>query len=163
MSELELESVSESVSESLVILKCIKEGSRLRIKIISRGYHTDANCQFPKDIRLEGRTYSVPSRNIKFTEGPGRKYFYRINKSDIKIIGSTIESDVTSVVTSIFEDESVTECIICMSADKNTVFASCGHYACCSDCSKTIFNTTKKCPICRSRILELVHRENIQI
>lgn len=36
------------------ILKCVKEGSKLRIKIISDGYLNSANCQFPRALRVMG-------------------------------------------------------------------------------------------------------------
>ena len=70
----------------LVYLKCVKEGSKLRIKIISPGYHNESNCQFPKDIRVPERRYSVPRSAISFSEGPNHKFFYRINKAFIKIL-----------------------------------------------------------------------------
>ena len=63
----------------LVYLRCVREGPKLRIKIISPGYHNEANCQFPKDIRVPGRKYSVPRSAISFAEGPNHKFFYRIN------------------------------------------------------------------------------------
>ena len=34
-------------------LKCVREGKKLRIKIISPGYIQSANCRFPRDIREE--------------------------------------------------------------------------------------------------------------
>jgi Ca-activated chloride channel family protein len=37
-----------------VELACIKQGSKLRVKIVSAGYLNYANCQFPRDIRIEG-------------------------------------------------------------------------------------------------------------
>jgi hypothetical protein len=53
--------------------------------------------------------------------------------------------------------------MVCMNYDKDIVFAKCGHYVCCEECSMTIFRTTKKCPICRAEIYEIVKREFIQI
>jgi predicted DNA-binding antitoxin AbrB/MazE fold protein len=150
-----------------VYLKCIKEGSKLRVKIISPGFHSEANCQFPKNIREEGRKYSVPLSSVSFSEGPNHKFFYRINKSHIKIISEiegSLEDPVSSeTIKKIFEDNSILECMICMDKNKEIVFAKCGHYVCCEDCSLKIFKTTKKCPICRSKIDSVVRREFIQI
>jgi hypothetical protein len=150
----------------LVYLKCVKEGSKLRIKIISPGFFNEANCQFPKDIRVEGRKYSVPHHAVSFAEGPNHKFFYRISKSYIKIVNSSITASISSnpvLPDKIFEDNTTLECIICMSSNKEIVFAKCGHYTCCEQCSITIFNTTKKCPICRSKIDSVVKREQIQL
>ena len=71
-------------NETLVRLRCVKEGSRLRVKIISAGYNNNANCQFPRNIRLVDREYLVPIHAISFSEGAGRKFFYRVSKNYIK-------------------------------------------------------------------------------
>lgn len=48
-----------SDSSTGVLLKCVKEGSKLHIRVFSAGYNSDWNVQFPKDIRKEGTTYWV--------------------------------------------------------------------------------------------------------
>ena len=35
-----------------VILQCIKEKNKLRMKILTNSYYTNANCQCPKNIRI---------------------------------------------------------------------------------------------------------------
>ncbi len=155
-----------SYQNELVYLKCVKENSRLRIKIISPGFFNEANCQFPKDIRVENRKYSVPLHAVSFAEGPNHKFFYRITKGSINILNEepNIQSNSQPIsLEKIFEDKTVIECIICMFTNKETVFVKCGHYVCCENCSMTIFRTTEKCPICRSKIESIVKRENIQI
>lgn len=42
-----------------VIVECVKDGSRLRVRVVSPGYHADWFCQFPHDIREEGARYVV--------------------------------------------------------------------------------------------------------
>ena len=64
-----------------VRLKCVKEGSKLRIKIVSPGFSPDANCQFPKNIRLEGREYEVPAGDVSLCDTRG-KFFYRVKKQN---------------------------------------------------------------------------------
>ncbi len=151
--------------EVQVFLQCIKEGSKLRVKITSPGFFRDANCMFPKAIRVAGRRFSVPMSSVTFVEGPGRKYFYRINKNNIKIIDdNTIQTGADATgIKKIYEDESSNECMICMSADKDVVFANCGHYICCSDCSNRLFQGTRKCPVCRTTIFSVVKREDVQV
>lgn len=150
--------------ENLVYLECIREGSKLRMKITSSGFHREANCQCPRNIRIEGMKYSVPSHAVTFTEGPGRKFFYRISGAHIKPVegsGTTHSAGVS--VDRVFENEVDIDCVICMTNEKNVVFARCGHYVCCEECSMKIFKTTKKCPICRSGIDGVIKRENISM
>jgi predicted DNA-binding WGR domain protein len=71
-----LETTSDSSNG--VILECVAEGSKLRIRVVSSGYHQDWNVQFPKDIRQAGDRYWV--QEIRESEGGN---FYRVY-GDIK-------------------------------------------------------------------------------
>jgi hypothetical protein len=42
-----------------VIVECVQEGSRLRIRVVSSGYHRDWQVQFPKGIREPNARYLV--------------------------------------------------------------------------------------------------------
>jgi outer membrane protein assembly factor BamB len=42
-----------------VVLECVRDGSKLRLHVVSRGYHKDWFVQFPRDIRVEGARYVV--------------------------------------------------------------------------------------------------------
>ena len=42
-----------------VIVECYKEGSKLRIRPVSEGYHKNWNVQFPKELREQGARYVV--------------------------------------------------------------------------------------------------------
>jgi predicted DNA-binding WGR domain protein len=42
-----------------VVLQCIKEGSHLRMRIVSEGYEPTWNVQFPNELRQEGARYLV--------------------------------------------------------------------------------------------------------
>ena len=42
-----------------MIVQCVREGERLRIRVVSPGYNSDWNVQFPRDIREEGARYIV--------------------------------------------------------------------------------------------------------
>lgn len=66
-----LESTSDASSG--IVLKCVKENSKLRVKVLSAGYHADWNVQFPKDLRKEGDSYIV--KEVVESQGGG---FYRI-------------------------------------------------------------------------------------
>jgi hypothetical protein len=149
----------------LVYLQCVQEGRKLRIKIISPGFHNEANCSFPRDIRLPGRKYSVPLSCVNFVEGPNHKFFYRIRKYDIKIINETTNETTTTTTAKldkVYEDTTIVDCIVCMSNEKNVVFAPCGHYALCTDCAIKIKNSSGKCPICRTTIMSIIDKNQIQ-
>ncbi len=55
-----------------VIVHCIKEGGKLRVRPVSDGYHKGWNVQFPKNIRKEGARYIVGE-----LREAGRGGFYR--------------------------------------------------------------------------------------
>ncbi len=42
-----------------VVLQCIKEGSQLRVRIVSEGYNSKWNVQFPNELRQAGAKYLV--------------------------------------------------------------------------------------------------------
>ncbi|WP_426513120.1 hypothetical protein ACPPVO_22265 [Dactylosporangium sp. McL0621] len=44
-----------------IVVECVQEGSRLRIRVVSEGYHRDWQVQFPKGIREPGARYVVSS------------------------------------------------------------------------------------------------------
>lgn len=70
-----LESTSDAASG--VVVECVKEGGKLRVRVISEGYNKDLHCQFPKGIREEGARYVVDE--VRESRGG----FYRV-RGDIK-------------------------------------------------------------------------------
>lgn len=56
-----------------VLLKCTKEGGKLRVRPISPGYEASWNVQFPKNLRKEGTTYLVDE-----IRESGQGGFYRV-------------------------------------------------------------------------------------
>jgi outer membrane protein assembly factor BamB len=61
-----------------VIVECVKEGAKLRVRVVSPGYRSEWFCQFPRDIREEGARYVVQEVR-EATQGG----FYRV-LGDIK-------------------------------------------------------------------------------
>ena len=61
-----------SDSSQGVMVECFQDGSKLRIKVVSPGYNSDWNVQFPRNIREAGATYIV--EEIKASARGG---FYR--------------------------------------------------------------------------------------
>ena len=65
-----------------VIVECVKEGAKLRVRVVSPGYKSDWFCQFPRDIREAGARYVVDEVR-EATQGG----FYRV-LGDIKRLDS---------------------------------------------------------------------------
>ncbi|NMG08850.1 WGR domain-containing protein [Brasilonema sp. UFV-L1] len=57
VSSLELETTSDTSQG--VIVECFQDGSKLRVRVVSPGYHPDWMVQFPKNIREKGVRYLV--------------------------------------------------------------------------------------------------------
>lgn len=139
-----------------VMLECVKEKSRLRVKIISPGYLNSANCRFPRNIREEGKKYSVPKSAISLISGRAGKYFYIIKKSEIKVLDEEFKVD------KIYEEEGDI-CIVCMDQPYDMVIVPCGHYCLCSECTHAIRSgLDPRCPICRGDIKNAVTRDKIE-
>ncbi|MFB9443526.1 WGR domain-containing protein [Dactylosporangium vinaceum] len=56
---VELTRAADTAAGDGVIVECIQEGSRLRIRVLSDGYHRDWQVQFPKGIREPNARYLV--------------------------------------------------------------------------------------------------------
>lgn len=61
-----------------VVVKCMKEGSKLRVHVVSEGYENTWNVQFPQNLREEGALYVVDE-----VKASGASGFYRAYE-DIK-------------------------------------------------------------------------------
>ncbi|AWS45989.1 WGR domain-containing protein [Streptosporangium sp. 'caverna'] len=55
-----------------VVVECFREGERLRVRVVSEGYDSMRNVQFPKGVREAGVRYLV--EGVRFSERGG---FYR--------------------------------------------------------------------------------------
>jgi hypothetical protein len=140
----------------LITLKCIAEGRRLRIRIVTLGYFSEANCQFPRNLRVEGRFYQVDASCITLASGPSGKYFYRV-RGNIKVMDTIPDSSGTVSVERVY-DSGDPECVVCLEEPKTLVMVPCGHYCLCAACKKKI----PKCPLCRTDIILAVTTDQIQ-
>src|SRR5690349_13338599 len=136
---------------SMVYLKCIKEGSRLRVRITSNGYLQRANCQFPRALRMENRTFSVDPANVTLSRGTSGSFFYRVRKP------ITIIEDPPVTVERVYDLDP--DCVICLEEPKTMIMVPCGHYCLCTECSTKLKTST--CPICRSHVNTMITPEQI--
>lgn len=56
-----------------------------------------------------------------------------------------------------YEDVDGNECVICMSAPRDTTALPCRHMCMCHGCASALKTQTNKCPICRNEITSLLH------
>ena len=137
-----------------VYLQCVKEKSKLRVKIVSSGYNNNANCQFPRAIRVEGRKYEVPATAIKVVQRGTHKFFYHVDKHSIKIVDTLPDEKVE--VNKIYASE---ECCICLDDECNMVIVPCGHMCLCSDCSGEY--NSGRCPMCRGNVSLIIDKDKL--
>ena len=141
--------MSEPVFVDLI---CVKKYGKLRVRILSEGYYSDVNCQFPKDLRIENRRFRVPAENVNLITLKGECYYSVKGENAIQIIEDCDFSGLT-----IYEDNQNNECAVCLCNIKDTVFFPCGHFYCCNECSDNL----KKCPICKTQISSKIDKSMI--
>ncbi|MHC5673863.1 vWA domain-containing protein [Nostoc sp.] len=71
-----------------VELYCVREGGKLRIKVMSKGYDSTKNIQFPRAIRAEGARYVVEGLEVS-SDGT----FYRV-RGNITRFAQPGEADI---------------------------------------------------------------------
>ncbi|TMW68290.1 hypothetical protein Poli38472_005758 [Pythium oligandrum] len=165
------------MSDDQVYLRCSRQGSKLRVQIISNGYFREANCQFPRAIRADGRTYSVPPSSIRLAQSAKGTYFYRVTQP-ITILDENEENEeeeeneaetdtkdgkksgkkatkkrsrAVAKPAKVFDSVDEPDCVICLDSAKERICVPCGHYCMCADCIKQLVKPSK-CPMCRTAI-----------
>lgn len=155
----------------MIILKCVKEGSRLRIRfhcfinhennIFTNVYNNNYNCTFPKDIRVAGAFYKVEDRDIALTSkgGAGRgTFYYSIKRSNIKVMTEEEKQQILTptprVDLSTIQIFDAGDCVICLSSASCVVFVPCGHQCVCGSCNTTLKSNRYNCPVCREKITQ---------
>ena len=152
-----------------VYLQCNQVGRKLRVNIISHGYNSSANCQFPRAIRAPGRKYKVPSKNVTISNTRGR-FFYRVSKNDIEIVNNVPDDfryirpvseksqiDYKNVsVDKIYKSD---ECLICLEGESCMVFVPCGHMSMDKECSNRYKD--KRCFMCRTPYTHIIHKDDM--
>ncbi|MEH1999275.1 MAG: VWA domain-containing protein [Nostoc sp.] len=71
-----------------VELYCVREGGKLRIKVMSEGYDSTKNIQFPRAIRAEGARYVVEGLELS-----SERTFYRV-RGNITRFAQPGEADI---------------------------------------------------------------------
>lgn len=142
-----------------VRLKCIKVGSKLRVRIVSSGYALQANCRFPRAIRVEGKEWEVPAANVTI-KGTANGHYYIVNVKGMREaqddrVGPSAKPD------KVFDMVENNECGICMSEKSNAeiaVIVPCGHRIACFVCLKSCVT----CPVCRGKLVKLIRSDELE-
>ncbi len=148
-----------------VLLQCVKEKGKLRVKMISsQPFIKGINCQFPRNIREEGMYYVLKSTSISL-----KKNFYSAMQKDSIVCKTFDMNQIKKYIDGIlgagekikpaviYGDDEDTECVICLYDTKSVVFSPCGHYITCEGCSANC----KKCPLCTANIVCKLNRNEI--
>jgi hypothetical protein len=159
----------------MIILECITEKNKLRIrfnsfidnegKIFTNVYNNEYNCQFPKNIREDGRFYEVNDNDMIIIES--NTPFYKIKKNNIRILTeeeskiyktnsqnknqSSVKDDISNL--KIYD---IAECVVCLSTPSSIIFIPCAHMCVCNDCYQGIKKTKNCCPLCRRNITKII-------
>lgn len=150
----------------MIILKCVYEQSKLRIKfycfinsenvVYTNVYNNNYNCMFPKDIRKSGSYYKINDGDIKISGLEANKPFYSIKRSNITVM---TEQEVQQIISltppvnlagmTIYDSG---ECVVCLSAESEYVFIPCAHSCICGTCNDRLKLGKYDCPVCRAKI-----------
>jgi hypothetical protein len=144
--------------EPYVYLTCVKSQGKLRVRITTPGYLTTANCQFPRDLRVEGRHFRVKPSAVKLMTTRNKYYYCVKNAKDIEIVQHTDIPKQARPTIMIYQDTEQEECLICYDAAKESVFNPCGHFYTCHACSVRC----KTCPVCRHPVLSVIDKNELE-
>ena len=146
-----------NIQEDSVYLKCSNIGNKLRVRIITPGFYSSANCQFPRDLRVDGRYFRVSPKHINLITTRGKYYYSIKNKSYIEIIDYSKVPEFIAPKIKIYEDTEQEECLLCYDAPKQSIFSPCGHFYTCTSCSIKC----NKCPICRQPVEGYINKKDM--
>ncbi len=142
---------------TMLYLKCVREGSRLRVKILSPGYLNDANCQFPRSMRREGQLYMVDESCVRLVSRGFSTYFYSVRHPINAIVNDDrIQNSAPLTPDVVYASDGI-ECVICFDNDKCQIIVPCGHYCTCINCVSRL----QYCPLCRTRITGSIHSSQL--
>jgi ferredoxin-fold anticodon binding domain-containing protein len=141
-------------------------------KIFTNVYNNEYNCQFPKNIRENGKFYEVNDDDVIIVES--KTPFYKIKKNNIRILSE----EESKIYESKKEDKKdnkeknildlsklkifdVAECVVCLSVSSSIIFIPCAHMCVCKDCYNGIKKTKNCCPLCRRNITKIIDNEKL--
>jgi len=124
-------------------------------------YYHQGSHHFPVVIMLQtcdANPMRVQSQSTfaTFKSGSDGSLSIAVIKQKIQVQGNAYELQEIYGIEQSEESENSKECVICMSAPKDTTVLPCRHMCMCSDCAKVLRYQTNKCPICRCAVESLL-------
>jgi hypothetical protein len=146
-------------TEGVVRLQCVQDGKQLRVRIVSSGYSSSANCRFPRAIRVVGKEWEVPKSAVKLQGGSG-KFYYTIATKELREVQPEVKLlDISKLhVYDVTEEGECTMCLEVIPEDDMIIIAPCGHKCGCMGC----LLKCQACPLCRTAIGRLVKRSELE-
>lgn len=165
----------------MIILECIKEKNKLRIrfnsfideegKVFTNVYNNLYNCQFPKNIRENGKFYEINDNDMIIVDS--NTPFYKIKKNNIRILTDEESKKYQTNSQNKNKEEildisnlkifDIAECVVCLSIPSSIIFIPCAHMCVCTECYQGIKKTKNCCPLCRRNITKIITNPNIII
>ncbi|MEW5309992.1 MAG: hypothetical protein WDW38_001829 [Sanguina aurantia] len=151
----ELLASSDSTFPLIVRLEALTDEGREE----GRSLHAlPVGCELPKWVQSQS-TYG------KLAKEEDGSWGVRVIKQKIWVKGTSyelqeifgMEQNRGSAVEDGADDADGNECVICMSARRDTTALPCRHMCMCHGCASALKNQTNKCPICRNEIESLLH------
>jgi E3 ubiquitin-protein ligase MGRN1 len=142
-------------------LQPVEDGFNLSL-VQNRGlmYYHQGSQHFPIVIMLqtlEDNPNRVQSQStfVTFKSNSDGSLCIAVVKQKIQVQGNAYElQEIYGIEHNDVENSK--ECVICMSASKDTTVLPCRHMCMCSDCAKVLRYQTNKCPICRCAVESLL-------
>mmetsp|Transcript_11801 Transcript_11801/g.20190 ORF Transcript_11801/g.20190 Transcript_11801/m.20190 type:complete len:345 (+) Transcript_11801:24-1058(+) len=125
-----------------------------------------SKCDYPLAIIIQNLFYKNGHQEMKEMQ-----LFMKLEKQDDELYNLVLDKiniflDQDEYVlyelfglNSVNEEGEPEECVICMTEERTTVLLPCRHVCLCEECSELFRTRTEKCPICRSRVLNLLQKE----
>lgn len=146
-----------------LLVQCVEEENRIKVKIISPGYSNKLNCTFPAHLKIKGALYSIKSMDLKLSSNSKFYVIKNKRKTIHRIRAWPLERKIHAEET----------CVICLTNKVCCVLLGCGHLCFCFGCFVKYVNNAlicncgcqKKhpdCPICRTKrnkVALFCHRE----
>ncbi len=149
---------TSAAEAEFVYLTCVKVQGKLRVRITTPGYLTTANCQFPRDLRVEGRNFRVKPSAVKLMSARNKYYYCIKNAKDIEVVQPANLPKQPPPKLKVYQDTEQEECLICYDSAKEAVFNPCGHFYTCHACSARC----KTCPVCRHPVLSVIDKNELE-
>ena len=138
----------------------IRDGTTERCKICKHGddIHVEPGNGFDYLVRIDSlnnviiddnsnnnntNNDNTNNNNVNGTNG--------VNNVNVNV--NVNDSNNTSITTNDQNILQQLECIVCLTNKRTHIIKECNHFVLCQECSINIFNSDKKCPMCRCQMI----------